>query len=165
MKCSYKPASEAEIIRRCDKDIAENSGDISWVYWKAELLEMNQNGMCKTFVVLYGDDPIGEGTLLFSPECDAVFGRTELADGITVANINALRIDKQHEGKGHISELIKNMERYAGDNGYEALTIGVEAKEARNLAIYLHWGYNELVLHEIENDSLVLYYSKRLSES
>lgn len=34
------------------------------------------------------------------------------------------------------------MEEYAGSLGYNRLTIGVEARETRNLAIYLHWGFH-----------------------
>lgn len=92
--------------------------------------------------------PIGEGTLLFSPQCNAIRGRTQLADGRRTANINALRIRKKHEGKGYISALVRMMEQHASENGYTHLTIGVEARETRNLAIYLHWGYDELVTAE-----------------
>ena len=42
------------------------------------------------------------------------------------------------------------------------MTIGVEAKDTRNLAIYLHWGFTEFVLGEVEEGELVLYYRKAL---
>ena len=54
------------------------------------------------------------------------------------------------------------MERYARSLGYQRITIGVEAAEARNLAIYLHWGFTELLLTEGEGPELVLYYGKKL---
>ena len=54
------------------------------------------------------------------------------------------------------------MEAYAKEHGYARLTIGVEAQEARNLAIYLHWGYQEFVMSEMDGDALVLYYAKAL---
>ena len=44
----------------------------------------------------------------------------------------------------------------------QALTIGVEAKESRNLGIYLHWGYDGFVMSETEAEELVLYYRKEL---
>ena len=113
-----------------------------------------------TFTVIVDNIPVGEGTLLFSSECSAINGRTNLADNSTIANINALRIRKKHEGKGYISTLVKLMEDYAAQNGYKCLTIGVDAKETRNLAIYLHWGYNEFVTSEVEDGELVLYYAK-----
>lgn len=159
----YKIATMEELERRWDINIANNIGDNRWVDWKTMFIDDNKTGKCKTFVVLCGEEPVGEGTLLFSPE--KVQGRTELADGVNIANINALRIEKSHEGKGHISKLVKLMEQYAIDNGYKTLTIGVEAKETRNIAIYLHWGYTTFVtseISEIEEEGLVLYYSKLL---
>lgn len=145
-----------------EKNIKANSEDARWLQWREEAIADNACGKSKTFLVLFGGEPVGEGTLLFADDCSAIRGRTVLADGRKTANINALRIEKEHEGKGHISKLVHLMERYAAEHGYKKLTIGVEAKEARTLAIYLHWGYRELVHAETEDDSLVLYYAKGL---
>jgi len=149
----YKIATLEELERRWDINIANNIGDNRWVDWKAIAIENHKNNKCTTFVVLYGEEPIGEGTLI--PTLQSV-------------EINGLRIDKQHEGKGHISKLVKIMEQYAKDEGYKTATIGVEPKETRNLAIYLHWGYNTFVKLEISNmkeeEGLVLYYSKLLKD-
>ena len=149
-KYKYQEASMADLDLRWNKNIADNIGDERWVHWKAECIADNQNKKCKTFVILYGEEPIGEGTLRFAPQC---------------VEVNALRIDKQHEGKGHISKLVKIMEEYARTAGYELITIGVEAKETRNLAIYLHWGYDTFVkseVSEIEEEGLILFFSKKL---
>jgi len=81
-----------------------------------------------------------------------------------VANVNALRIEKAFEGQGHISKMVRLMEDFARERGCEELTIGVEARRARNLAIYLHWGYRRLVHCETEDGELVLYYAKPLKE-
>ena len=47
------------------------------------------------------------------------------------------------------------------------MTIGSEAKESRNLSIYLHFGYNKFIMHEFdkeeEDNPLVLYYQKELN--
>lgn len=158
----YKVASEDELNWIWEKDIAENVGDQRWIDWKIDYIKDNKVGRCKTFVVLWNGEPVGQGTLLFSLECSTINGRTKLTDGVNTANINALRIEKAHEGKGHISKLIRIMEQYAKNEGYKALTIGVEAKETRNLGIYLHWGYDTFVTSEIEDGVLVLYYSKSL---
>jgi len=162
MEYNYKEASVAELERRWDKNIANNPDDPRWIGWKAEYTANNRNGKCRTFVVMYGDDPVGEGTLLFSPDCD-VKGRVDLADSKDIVNVNALRIEREHEGKGHISKLVRLMEQYAGDRGYKTATIGVGAQETRNLGIYLHWGYDKFVRYDIEdNRELILYYSKEL---
>lgn len=156
-------AATAELLNIIwEKNIKANGEDERWLQWREEAIADNACGKAKTFLVLFGGEPVGEGTLLFADDCSAIQGRTMLADGRKTANINALRIEKEHEGKGHISKLVHLMERYAAEHGYQKLTIGVEAKEARTLAIYLHWGYRELVHAETEDDSLVLYYAKGL---
>lgn len=45
---------------------------------------------------------------------------------------------------------------------FTCLTIGSEAKESRNLAIYLHFGYTKFVTSFIEDDELVLFYEKQI---
>ena len=108
------------------------------------------------------DDPIGQITVIFSPECSAVKNRPMLCDGKTTGNMNAFRIEKEYEGQGHISKLVRMAEKYAKDKGLKYLTIGSEAKESRNLSIYLHFGYREIVTSFVEEDELVLFYKKAI---
>lgn len=157
-------ASREELIRLWDKNIAAHPQDSRWVGWKAQFLHDNQTGAARTFVVTCGGEPVGEGTLLMDPCCRAIGGRLQLADSRACVNINALRIEKAHEGRGHISALVRLMERWAAAQGFVQITIGVEACETRNLAIYLHWGYTQLVHWEAEEDGLVLYYAKNISQ-
>lgn len=125
-------------------------------------MQLNRNGAGATFAVLHNGTPVGEGTLLFSPKADAVRGREWLADGVHTANINALRIRKTYEGQGHISALLKEMERYAAARGFVRLTIGVGKHESRTRAIYRHWGYTEFLAETDEDGEIVLYYAKTL---
>lgn len=145
-----------------DYNIANNPDEPDWVRWKREYIGYNADGMAKTFMVLADGEPVGEGTLILSPECKAVIGRPALADGKTTANVNALRIRKEFEGQGHISRMMRAMEEYAKSIGITRLTIGVEAAETRNLAIYLHWGYTDFVCSTGEDGTLVLYYGKNI---
>ena len=158
----YRKATIEDLERIWDFNIAKNPGDERWVKWKEEYISQHQSGMAVTFVVLCNDEPIAEGTLLISPDCGAEKGRTELVNGKTIANVNALRIRKAYEGQGHISKLVKVMEQYAAEAGYKRLTIGVDASETRNLGIYLHWGYDQFVLSYEEDNELVLFYAKDL---
>lgn len=162
MDYEYVAATEELLKLIWEKNIKANSDDARWIKWREEAISDNSCGKSKTFLVLFKGEPVGEGTLLFADDCSAIRGRTALADGKNTANINALRIEKEHEGKGHISGLVHLMECYASEHGYRKLTIGVEAKETRNLAIYLHWGYQAFVHAETEDDSLILYYAKGL---
>ena len=159
MICTEATPETLELI--WDKNIRNNPEDPRWIRWKQEYIDYNRSGKAKNFLVLADGIPVGEGTLLFSQECKAVAGRPLLANKYT-ANLNALRIEKPYEGQGHISRLVKLMEAYAKNHGYNRITIGVEAQETRNLAIYLHWGYQEFVMSETEDDTLILYYAKTL---
>ncbi len=147
-----------------DYNIARHPGDVRWVNWKEQYIAQHRSGMGTTFLVFWDGEPVGEGTLLFSPDCGAIGGNTALADGKTVANVNALRIRKEYEGQGQISRLVKRMEAHAASLGYSRMTIGVNASETRNLGIYLHWGYDRLLQWEVDPDDgeLVLYLEKDL---
>lgn len=156
----YKKATEEDLELLWDYSIAENPGDDNYIRWKKQFLHDNAQGAAATFVVAADGEPVGEGTLLLSPACKAIQGRHCLCDGTQTANINALRIRKEFEGQGHISALMKTMEQYAIARGISRLTIGVEAAEARNLGIYLHWGFDQFLFAEEEDGALVLYYGK-----
>ena len=159
---TYEKASPHHIEYLCRYNIEKHPGDPRWSAWMKEAAENYKAERTAVFVSCRDGIPVGEVTLIFDPECSAVNGRTELADRNRTANVNALRVQKEYEGQGHISALIKKAEAYAKEKGYTQLTIGVEAKETRNLGIYLHWGYDEFVMSETEDDELVLYYRKNL---
>lgn len=159
----YRQATELELEALWDRNIAENGNDQRWIDWKKEFIDNNRSGKAATFLVLHNNDAVGEGTLLLSPACSAIAGRKVLCDGKSIANINALRIQKNYEGKGHISKLMQEMEQFAVRNHLSKLTTGVEAKETRNLAIYLHFGFTEFLFAEVEDGELVLYFGKQIS--
>lgn len=163
MNFVYRKASLTDLEKIWDKNIKAHKGDKRWIKWKNEMIENNRNSKAATFVIICDYEPIGEGTLLLSPKCRAIRNRKKLCNGKETANLNALRIQKEYENKGHISKLVKEIEKYALLSGYSYLTIGVEAKETRNLAIYLHWGYNEFIMSAKEAGELVLYLRKKLS--
>lgn len=149
MMFKYQEATIADLELRWDINIANNPGDNRWVDWKTATIQKNKTGEIKTFIVLYNNEPIGEGTLIFSSDS---------------VEINGLRVEKQYEGKGHISKLVKVMEQYAKDEGYKTATIGVEPAETRNMQIYFHWGYDTFVKIEYfeEEEEHGLIYSKEL---
>lgn len=162
MKFEYRYPSYQELEAIWDANVGATPEDPRWLRWREEYLGFFHSGKAKTYCVFCDGIPVGEGTLLLDPSCSAIGGCTDLADGSSVANVNALRIQKAFEGQGHISALVRLMERDAAEAGYRFLTIGVDACESRNRAIYLHWGYRELIRQEIEDGELVLYYRKEL---
>lgn len=155
-------ATDEEFELLWQQNIEAHPDDPRWRAWREEYAASRPAGYSETFAVLSDGKPVGEGTLLYSPACGAIHGRTVLANGGSTANVNALRIQKAYEGRGGISALVRTMEAHARKRGISLLTIGVEAANARNLAIYLHWGYRTLVHTETEEGSLVLYYAKEL---
>lgn len=161
---TYRIATESDLEKLWEYDINRHQGEERkmWERWKVQYLGYNKNGEATTFVVLDKDEPIGQITVLFSPNCSAVKDRPMLCDGKNIANMNAFRIKKEYEGQGHISKLVKMAEKYAKEKGFNYLTIGSEAKESRNLAIYLHFGYTEFVTSVVEDDELILFYGKKI---
>ena len=155
-------AAEQDLQQLWQRNIARHPNDSRWQRWRDEYMRYNREGLAVTFAVVMGEEAVGEGTLLFDPACGAIGGRAQLANGKDTANVNALRIEKQHEGKGHISALVRLMERYARARGITRLTIGVEEKEMRSRAIYAHWGYIEPLFSAREDGETVLYFAKSL---
>lgn len=159
---THRIADRESLEKIWQKNIDRHPGDERWVRWRDEYIAINEKGLGVTFIVFADDDPVGEGTLLFDPGCKAISGKTALADGRSSVNLNALRIEKEHEGKGLVSAMVKSMENHARNLGYETITIGVDECEARNRAIYEHWGFTNFILEEIDDGELVLYYGKTL---
>ena len=158
----YKPMTKEIFETQWQKIIDTNPGDMRWVNWRDEYRVYFEKGMSMPFAMLCDGRPIGEVTLLFSPLCKATGGREILADGTTTANVNALRVEKQYEGQGHISKLVKTMEEKATELGYTYLTIGVTSTHTRTKAIYDHFGYTELLFSELDEGEIVEYYRKKI---
>ena len=159
---SYRIHTAETLKQIWDKNIARHPGDMRWVNWRKEYTEHNTGGMALTFLVLKDEEPVGEGTLVFDQGCKCTAGNSLLADNSTTVYLNALRMEKQYEGQGHISRLVKMMEDYARQKGYIYITIGVDDSNERNKAIYTHWGYTETIYTEMEDGELVLYWRKKL---
>ena len=162
----YRLATLDDLNNVWDKDINRNPDDERWKRWKKEYIDYNSNGEAKTFVAVDEGNVIAQITVVFKPNVKAVRGKEKLCDGKNIANMNAFRCDKEYEGQGHISKLVKLGEEYAKSIGYTYMTIGSEARETRNLSIYFHFGYKEFLFSELddseEDSPLVLYYGKEL---
>ncbi len=159
---SYHRASPEEIERIWAKEIAEHPEDERFLKRRDTYIALNSSGRAVTFVVTADGEPVGQGTLLLSPDCPAVNGRLTLADNISVGNISALYIDREYRGEGHISALIRRIEMHARSLRLHALTVGVEANKPRSISIYFHWGYSIYTAYEEKEGIPVIYYRKQL---
>ena len=155
---AYRKATLEDLERIWDYNISENSGDDRYLRWKEQFISRNQNAQAATFVTVMDGEPIGEVTLEYFQSGS----RTALADGENTGYVGALRIREEFEGLGYVSKMMRFMEAYSKNIGFTSLTIGVEAAETRNLGIYLHWGYDEFVMSEVEDGVLILFYKKKL---
>ena len=159
----YRKATFHDLERVWDYNMAMNPDEPRMQRWKESYITRNQEGRAATYVAEIDGEPVGEVTLDFHAEA---YGNPEtrkfLADGNTRAYVTALRIRKAFEGRGLVSGLMRFVENAAREMGYTSLSIGVEAAETRNLAIYLHWGYNKFLTSELDGGELVLFYAKTL---
>ena len=159
-------ATENDLVKVWDKDILKNNNSETWKRWKREYINYNKNEELKTFVAVDGDDVIAQISVVLKSTVKAVQGKPYLCNDETV-NMNAFRCDKEYEGQGHISKLVKMGEAYAKSLGKKYATIGAEATIPRNLSIYFHFGYTEFITVKEEIDDgekeVVLYYRKKLS--
>jgi len=157
LSAEYRIATRGDFDALWDRNIRENPDEPMWPIWRQRFRERIDRGQAVTFCVVIGGDPVGEGTLELNTGKDK-----RLCDGKHNAYLAALRIRKEFEGQGHISRLVKAMEDHARVLGYSAITIGVEASEARNRAIYTHWGYTDHLFTVTEGDEQIHYYAKNL---
>lgn len=155
----YRKATIEDLENIWDRSIAENPNDPRYLRWKTDFISRNLENRAATFVIVKDQEPIGEVTLAY----DQSGSRAFLADGKTAGYVQALRIRKAFEGQGHTSRLMKVMEAYASHRGITQLTIGVEALESRTVSIYNHWGYNRLIMEEIDDGIPVLFFAKDLA--
>ena len=159
----YRRATLEDLEKIWDHHISEHPGDERYLRWRQQFTDRNRNQEAVTFVALKDQLPIAEVTLDYY--ASGFSGSRELlADGKSKAYVIALRIlQNEFEGHGHCSALMRTLEEYARNQGFSELTIGVEAAESRNLAIYLHWGYTNFLMSEIDCGELVLFYGKKLN--
>lgn len=159
----YRKATLEDLERIWDYNISQNPEELRNQRWKESYIERNIHGRAATYVVIADGDPVGEVTLdYYAKSYGNPAIRCHLADGKNTAYVTALRIRKEFEGQGLISGLMRHMEASAKNMGFRQLTIGVEAAETRNRAIYHHWGYDQPVLEEMDDGELVLFYAKEL---
>jgi len=161
----YRIASISDLESVWDKDIRRHPNDNNWVRWKNEYINYNKNHEATTFVAVEHGDVVAQITVVLKPSVKAVLGKLFLCDNETV-NMNGFRCDKQFEGQGHISRLVRLGEQYAASLGYKYASIGANAKNVRNLQIYFHFGYTTFLkaVDEIDGHDMatVLYYRKEL---
>lgn len=97
----YRMATDEELEKIWNEKILRNPGRERWADWRTEYINYNANNhSANTFVIVADNQPVGEGTLLLSPDCSSIGGRLNLANNKDIGNINALRVSKFLNKKG-----------------------------------------------------------------
>jgi len=159
----YKQATLEEYIAVWEKDIRKRPEKAEeWKQMRDVYIKGFKANQLVTFIAKDDEDIIAQISVVVDSSFPEMNNEEVLCDGKTTVNMNAFRCDKEYEGQGHISKLVKMGENWAKEQGYQYATIGANAKNIRNLSIYFHFGYTEFVLHEHYKDTIVLYYRKEL---
>ncbi len=165
-------ANISDIEKRWNKLIKMHDNDNSWIKYKENSINCFKD---KTRIIYYGilnNEIICEATAIISLKDKEIQNKEILIKDNFMVYLTAFRTDKQYENNGYFSKLYHYMENDLINRGYKRLSLGVEPSETRNIQIYTHLGYINLIGNKyetyIEKDGvskskyLVKYYYKDL---
>lgn len=161
--CCRIPTRE-EILKKYDYEISTHPGEEkNWIFWKQEYINMPEWKRISYFWFL-DDEVICEATAALSS--DACMNMENLVNDKT-AYLFAFRTNVEYRWQWYFSKLFKFMINDLKTRWYEQVIIWVDPTEYENKEIYFHYGFNELVKTDVENNpdwSLVTveYYKKYL---
>lgn len=162
-----KIASISDMNKKWDYEIEHaSSNKENWIYWKKESI---QNKKDKKQIPYYG---ILDGKIICEATASIDSSVVQNKDGLVSSNIAYLtgfRTIKEYQGQGYFSKLFWYMINDLKGRGYQAVTLGVEPDEVRNMMIYFHYGFLEYVKSGMEfypngTGVFVLYYKKTLMD-
>ncbi len=164
MNVEIRIPTDREIDGLWEYNVSSHPDDARWVRWAREYRDYYKNGWAQPFAVIIDGVPVGEVSILLDGRVKAAQNDVRLVEMPTRANLNALRIRKEYEGKGYVSRMVKFAENWCVQRGITTMTIGVDECEERNRAIYAHWKYTQFLFDEYDEDGRVLFYAKNLLE-
>lgn len=153
-----------EMNEKWDYEIEIHSNKDNWIKWKKEWLKNTKE---KKIIPYYG---ILDGNIIceitVSIDKSVVQNNAGLVDDKT-AYLNSFRTKKEYQGQGYFSKLFHFVINNLKEKGYEAVTLGVEPNETKNMQIYFHYGFDEYIKSGIEFypdgvEAFVLYYKKSI---
>ena len=155
-----KIASLEEMHQRWDDEIARHAEKRNWIVWKDEAIAHFRAGTSLPYYGILDGQIICEATAVLRPG----FAQP---GGEKAVELCAFRTVPEHRGDGYFSKLMDFLQRDLREKGYTLAVVGVEPHEARNKAIYRHWGFTALLCTGSETypDGTVIaveYYAKPL---
>lgn len=161
-----KVASREELLKRWDYLIAIHTGNNIWVTFKENALRNFDDGSTISYLGFLNDEIICELTAYIKPS--AFVGDISDPGGLLsdeMAYLAAFRTNKEYEGQGYFSKLLKFAENDLKERGYKELSLGVGPESVRNIEIYFHYGFREYIKTTIEYDpeeDVILFYKKQI---
>ncbi len=135
-----KIASMEEMEQKWNYEITQQSEKENWIAWKSEAIENAQSGRSIPYYGILDGAVICEATAVLNSEFGKACRKWDHA-----VELCAFRTNKEYRGKGYFSKLISFLQEDLKQKGYRRAIVGVEPEEKRNLEIYRHWGFTELV--------------------
>lgn len=138
-----KTASIEEMDIKWDEEIARHKKDReNWVTWKKRNKENFRLGYIIPYYGILDGRIICEATAMIHPK--VVQNSAGLVGGDTVY-LSAFRTVEPFQSKGYFSRLFRFMMDDLRQKGFTRATLGVEPDDAKNKAIYAHYGFTEYV--------------------
>ncbi len=154
-----KIATLEEMEQKWDDEIARSGADrANWIAWKAQYIAASRQGQSIPYYGLLNGRIISEATAKLHPA--VVQNSAGLVDGQTVY-LASFRTLPAYQGQGYFSQLLRFMLADLCRRGYRRATLGVEPSEAKNKAMYAHFGFTEFI--KAGSKIAVEYYAKPLA--
>lgn len=123
-----KTLKELETIGQCWSKAPSPNGDLSKTFKSGRRLVLGAYD---------GENPVGTVSLVFKRK------DLDVANGIDIAEINALQIKPEYRGGGLSGRLMRELFKKAKTRGIKRVTLGVEEQNRLAHQIYLHWDFKE----------------------
>ena len=141
---TFKIATPEEISKQFDYWIEVDPDEKeNWTKWKAQEV---QNAIDGKIIAYYGSlngNTISEAYARIS---SSGFKDPEgIVEEGKIAYLFAFRTKREYEGKHYFSRLFDFMLSDLKKRGYTKVTLAVEPEEEKNISIYKHKGFNDLV--------------------
>ena len=162
-----KTASPDEMERKWQYEIERHAADrANWIIWRKEALANAREGKAIPYYGFLDGEMICEATAMICPDAAQ---NSEGLIGAHTAYLSAFRTNEPFRGKGYFSGLFAFMLDDLRSRGFSSVTVGVETGDAKNKAIYRHYGFTRYIKTETEKypDGTVIcveYYAKDIKQ-
>lgn len=151
-------ASKEMIIQKFNEEIKKHDSR-EWKEFKIQALQNINNRI--VYMGILDGKIITEATAIISKKDLDSINLNDLVED-NKAYLSAFRTNKEYQGQGYFSKLYKFMENDLKKRGYKSLTLGVEAKEVKNMQIYFKFGFTKYIKTLYVDNNYINFYEKNI---